>query len=177
MMWYRVLPAYHKITNIKHIRRSSLHIYRPFRVSGLRYKAWLHLWLWYLGQLQSYLEGGSRWREMCTKRFRSHKQWSRYQMYDDCSCYFRLCIKYLFSEIREKKKQYPASTFAGGNLQLWWSFEVVQEAIWLVIIKYAFDFFLVPWFALQARQSLNSHAFPIDFKACVRIYLGYVSKL
>ena len=132
------LQTYQKIFSLYH---------RAFRVSGLRYKAWLHLWLWYLGQLQSYLEGGSRcrrenggilgivpwlfnppnsslkgdipnkypvykitvykvcmgliikgtiprvppfslwrWRERCTKRFRSHKPWSRYQMHDHCSC-------------------------------------------------------------------------------------------
>lgn len=147
----------------RHIsRRSSLHINRPFRVSGLRYKAWLHLWLWYLGQLQSYLEGGFRWREMCTKRFRSHKPWSRYQMYEDCSCY-RLCIKYLLRN-PGKKKTIPSIDICFETSSFdWWSFEVVQEAIRLVIIKYAFESFLVPWFALQAGQSLHSHAFPINF--------------
>lgn len=87
-----------------------------------------------------------------------------------CSCY-RLCIKFL---LRNPGKTIPSIDICFDDC---WSFEVVQEAIWLVIIKYAFESCLVPGFALQARQSLNSHALPIDFKSCVRIYLGYVSKL
>ena len=153
----------------RHIsRRSSLHINRPFRVSGLRYKAWLHLWLWYLGQLQSYLEGGFRWREMCTKRFRSHKPWSRYQMYEDCSCY-RLCIKYLLRN--PGKKNDTQHRHLLWNLQLW------LVIIWSGAGSHSIgDHQICVWIFFSAMICIASRAItafpciPYQFyKSCVRI--------
>ena len=58
-----------------------------------------------------------------------------HQLDDLCSCY-RLCIKYLLRNLENIEIWVEISSFD------WWSFEVVQEAIRLVIIKYIWIFFI-----------------------------------
>ena len=108
-MWWSLacISSNYRTNTSYHIIRSSLHI-TVRSVSGLRYKTRLHLWLRYLGQLQSHLGGNQ-------VHSGEEKPWSRYQMYDLCSCY-RLCIKYI---IKKSGKNYTQHRNLSWNLQLW----------------------------------------------------------